>query len=86
MSVHLQIAEQVRKHREAQKRFLSLDANREEAIEQTFAEAKAGKAIQITEINRITKEMNKIAMTFHFPARKVVTVEMIQEHLSDEMK
>ncbi|TWI56376.1 DUF2533 family protein [Halalkalibacter nanhaiisediminis] len=81
MSVHLQIAEQVKKHRHAQKEFLALDAARERAIEETLSQAKAGKPIQTTEINRITNEMNQIAMTFQFPPRKNVTVEMIKEYL-----
>lgn len=81
MSVHLQIAEQVRKHRQAQKQFLALDAAREHAIETAFKQAEAGKPIQIIEINRITNEMNQIAMAFQFPPRKVVTAEMITAHL-----
>ncbi len=81
MSVHLQIADQVKKHREAQKQFLALDAARERAIEDTLQQAKAGKPIQISEINRITNEMNQIAMAFQFPPRKVVTAEMINDYL-----
>ncbi|GAE33341.1 DUF2533 family protein [Halalkalibacter akibai] len=82
MSVHLQIAEQVRKHREAQKQFLLLDSARERAIEHTLEIAKAGQDFQPTEINQITEEMNKIAMKFQFPPRKLVTKEMIINYLN----
>ncbi|ARK29298.1 DUF2533 family protein [Halalkalibacter krulwichiae] len=82
MAVHLQIAEQVKKHREAQKQFLSLDAARERAIETVLDLAKSGKEFQITEINQITEEMNKIAMKFQFPPRKLVTQEMIEDYVN----
>lgn len=84
MAVHLQIAEQVRKHREAQKQFLALDAERERAIENVLQKAKSGYPIEIAEINRITNEMNHLAMNFQFPPRKLVTIEMIQDYLSSK--
>lgn len=79
MAVHLQISEQVKRHRQAQQQFRELDAKREQAIEHVLAEAKAGQAINLTEVNRITNEMNQIATRFHFPARKIVTVEMVED-------
>lgn len=82
MAVHLQIAEQVKNHRDAQKQFLSLDASRERAIEKALDMAKAGKEIQTTEINQLTDEMNKIAMKFQFPPRKLVTREMVLNYLN----
>ena len=82
MAVHLQIAEQVKNHREAQKQFLALDVSREQAIERTIELAKSGKDIQTTEINQITEEMNRIAMKFQFPPRKLVTREMVLNYLN----
>ncbi|MBP3951330.1 DUF2533 family protein [Bacillus suaedae] len=82
MAVHLQIAEQVKNHRQAQKDFLALDAAREQAIEAVFQLAKAGKPFQTNEINQITNEMNQIATRFQFPARKQVTIEMINQFLT----
>ncbi|MFC0557989.1 DUF2533 family protein [Halalkalibacter alkalisediminis] len=82
MAVHLQIAEQVKKHREAQKQFLALDASREHAIERALELAKAGKEVQTSEINQITEEMNRIAMQFQFPPRKLVTREMVLNYVN----
>jgi hypothetical protein len=82
MSVHLQIAEQVKNHREAQKQFLHLDAAREQAIDHVLELAKSNKEFQTTEINQITDEMNKIAMKFQFPPRKLVSREMILNYLN----
>ncbi|WP_227934894.1 DUF2533 family protein [Alkalihalobacillus deserti] len=82
MAVHLQIAEQVKKHRDAQKQFLALDASRERAIERVLELAKVGKEVQITEINQITEEMNSIAMKFQFPPRKLVTRQMVINYLN----
>ncbi|MCM3712784.1 DUF2533 family protein [Halalkalibacter oceani] len=79
MAVHLQISEQVKKHRHAQQQFRELDAKREQAIEYALAEAKAGQAINVIEINRITNEMNQIATRFHFPVRKTVTIDMVKD-------
>ncbi|KHF41925.1 DUF2533 family protein [Halalkalibacter okhensis] len=83
MTVHLQIAEQVKKHREAQKQFLALDAQRERAIEAVLELAKSNKTIQTTEINEITKQMNQIAMQFQFPPRKLVTPEMVTNYINE---
>lgn len=82
MAVHLQIAEQVKKHRQAQKEFLALDAAREHAIEAVLQLARAKKPFQTNEINRITNEMNQIATSFQFPARKQVTNDMITSYIS----
>ncbi|GAE27084.1 hypothetical protein JCM9140_3197 [Halalkalibacter wakoensis JCM 9140] len=82
MTVHLQIADQVKKHREAQKQFLALDAQRERAIEDVLTRAKAGAAVQTTEINDITNKMNQIAMQFQFPPRKLVTKDMVVQFLN----
>ena len=82
MAVHLQIAEQVKKHREAQSQFLALDGSRERAIEDALKKAKAGLSFDTVEINRITNEMNQIAMKFQFPPRKNVTVEMVHEYIA----
>ncbi len=82
MTVHLQIAEQVRKHREAQKIFLTLDAEREKEIEEMLALAKAGHPIEIVKVNEITNEMNKLATQFQFPPRKNITIDMVQEYLA----
>ncbi|MCM3761541.1 YpbS family protein [Alkalihalobacillus oceani] len=79
MAVHLQISEQVKRHRQAQQQFRELDAKREQAIEHVLTAAKAGQEINITEINRITNEMNQTAARFHFPTRKTVTVEMVKD-------
>ncbi|MDT8861433.1 YpbS family protein [Alkalihalobacillus sp. MEB130] len=84
MAVHLQIAEQVKKHREAQKQFLALDAQRERAIDAVFENAKAGKPVETTEINQITQTMNQIAMQFQFPPRKLVTPEMVVNLLNNK--
>lgn len=84
MAVHLQIAEQVKKHRQAQKDFLELDAKRELEIENAIALAKAKKPFDTSEINRLTTEMNRIASAFQFPARKLVTVDMVKEYISKQ--
>ncbi|GAE31677.1 DUF2533 family protein [Alkalihalobacillus hemicellulosilyticus] len=81
MAVHLQIAEQVKKHRQAQKEFLKLDAEREHAIEEALSLAKAGQHFETNEINRITTEMNSIASAFQFPMRKQVTEQMVKEYI-----
>ncbi|MCK0471619.1 DUF2533 family protein [Halalkalibacter sp. APA_J-10(15)] len=82
MTVHLQIAEQVKKHRQAQKEFLKLDAEREHAIAGALSLARAGQHFETNEINRITKEMNTIASAFQFPMRKQVTKQMVNEYIS----
>ncbi|WP_062050007.1 DUF2533 family protein [Bacillus sp. JCM 19034] len=84
MAVHLQIAEQVKKHRQAQKDYLALDAKRERAIETVVTLAKAGKPFDTVEINRITTEMNTIASSFQFPMRKHVTVKMVKGYISKQ--
>jgi low affinity Fe/Cu permease len=84
MAVHIQIAEQVRKHREAQKQFLALDSQRERAIDVAIELAKSKKVVQTTDINRITEEMNQIAMQFQFPPRKHVTPEMIMNYINNK--
>lgn len=40
MSVHLQIADQIKKHRQAQKQFQQMDQKREAAIEKAVSEAR----------------------------------------------
>ncbi|WP_332690822.1 DUF2533 family protein [Halalkalibacter lacteus] len=84
MAVHIQIAEQVRKHREAQKQFLALDSQRERAIEVAIELAKSKKLVQTTDINQITEEMNQIAMQFQFPPRKLVTPDMIIKFINNK--
>lgn len=81
MSVHIQISEQVKKHREAQKAFLALDQKREKAIDEMIKKARSGLPINVTEVNKITAEMNQIANQFQFPHRKIITVEMVQDYI-----
>ncbi|MDV2683056.1 DUF2533 family protein [Alkalihalophilus lindianensis] len=82
MSVHLQIAKQVSNHRKAQKEFLALDKKREKAIDRVLEDAKKGLHVSVHEINSITKEMNNIASTYHFPPRKEVTIDMVRDYLT----
>lgn len=81
MSVHIQIAQQVKKHREAQRTFRNLDEKREEAIEKVIERAKQNEEIDVSEINHITNEMNAIAAQYQFPTRKQVTIEMIYTYI-----
>ncbi|MED3648162.1 DUF2533 family protein [Halalkalibacterium halodurans] len=80
MSVHLQIADQIKKHRQAQKQFQQMDQKREAAIEKAVSEAKQGKPFTTTAINRITEEINQLAKLYQLPTRKLVTVEMIKTY------
>ncbi|WP_088102543.1 DUF2533 family protein [Halalkalibacter urbisdiaboli] len=77
MSVHLQIAEQVKNHRQAQKEFLKLDAVREQIIDQLLQQASVSEDISVQQLNAVTKQMNQIASKFQFPLRKEVTKEMV---------
>ncbi|WP_078552753.1 DUF2533 family protein [Bacillus alkalicellulosilyticus] len=81
MAVHLQIAEQVNKHIDAQNRFKRLEAFREEAIEEAIKDAKEARTVSTAKINAITEEMNAIAKAFQFPTRKLVTPEMVLEYV-----
>ncbi|WP_017728428.1 DUF2533 family protein [Halalkalibacterium ligniniphilum] len=86
MSVHLQIAEQVKNHRKAQADFLAFDKQRELAIVETLAQAKQGKSFSVQKINHITKQMNDIAKRFQFPTRKEVTTAMVIDYLNKQGK
>ncbi|WP_100406729.1 DUF2533 family protein [Bacillus solitudinis] len=77
MSVHIQIAEQVKNHRQAQKQFLQLDAKREQEIKRLIEQAKLTEEVSVIQLNKITEEMNQIATKFHFPMRKIVTKDMV---------
>ncbi|WCK53511.1 DUF2533 family protein [Aneurinibacillus sp. Ricciae_BoGa-3] len=79
MSVHHAITEHSSRQAEYILLYRKLDAMREVRIEQAIQQCRAGKEINVTEINNVTEQINQLAARHHLPPRRHVTVDMIRE-------
>lgn len=82
MCVHKAITKHLQKQNETIKTFYKLDQQREEAIENVIALAKANKPFSTDEINRITEKINELAQSGITPTRKYVTPAMVIEYVN----
>ncbi len=80
MSVHKAISAHSQQQHERIRQFLELEQQREEAIDEAVSAAMDGERYEVTEINRITDEMNALARKGAVPLRKNVTIKMVEAY------
>ncbi|MBT2696435.1 DUF2533 family protein [Bacillus sp. ISL-40] len=78
MSVHKDLIKHAANQHETYQKFLALDQQREQYIEEAIELCKQGKPFSTDKINAVTKSINKINLRF-IPTRQTVTGEMVQE-------
>ncbi|MGP4079699.1 DUF2533 family protein [Pseudalkalibacillus sp. R45] len=82
MSVHHDISKHSNDQHERVRLFSKLDLKREQLIEKAFVKCKEKKPFEkeLTEINKVTDEINHLARKGIVPQRKNVTKEMVEEY------
>jgi hypothetical protein len=78
MSVHKDLIKHASNQHETYQKFLALDQQREQYIEEAIELCKQGKPFSTDKINAVTNSINKINLRF-IPTRQTVTGEMVQE-------
>ncbi|MFP5108063.1 DUF2533 family protein [Neobacillus sp. C211] len=78
MSVHKDLIKHAANQHETYQKFLALDQQREQYIEEAIELCKQGKPFSTDKINAVTNSINKINLRF-IPTRQTVTGEMVQE-------
>jgi hypothetical protein len=78
MSVHKDLIKHAANQHETYQKFLALDQQREQYIEEAIELCKQGKPFSTDKINAVTNSINKINLRF-IPSRQTVTGEMVQE-------
>ncbi|MBT2723201.1 DUF2533 family protein [Bacillus sp. ISL-46] len=78
MSVHKDLIKHAANQHETYQKFLALDQQREQYIEEAIELCKQGKPFSTDKINAVTKSINQINLRF-IPTRQTVTGEMVQE-------
>jgi len=78
MSVHKDLIKHASNQHKTYQKFLALDQQREQFIEEAIELCKQGKPFSTDKINAVTNSINKINLRF-IPTRQTVTGEMVQE-------
>ncbi|QIZ08774.1 DUF2533 family protein [Priestia megaterium] len=78
MSVHKDLIKHAANQHETYQKFLALNQQREQYIEEAIELCKQGKPFSTDKINAVTNSINKINLRF-IPTRQTVTGEMVQE-------
>jgi hypothetical protein len=79
--VHQAITAHSNKQHAIVKRFLQLEAKREQYISEAVALCQNGEPFTVEKINEVTKQMNELAKQGIVPQRKYVTVDMVKEYV-----
>ncbi|MGG3737887.1 YpbS family protein [Aeribacillus pallidus] len=79
--VHFAITKHSQRQHEQIKKFLSLNAKREEYIEEAVQLCQNGQPFSVDKINAVTDEINELAKQGIIPTRKRVTEEMVREYV-----
>jgi hypothetical protein len=82
MSVHKDISKHSQKQHLAIRKFLELDARREQHIDEAINLFKNQKILNVDPINQVTNEINELAKSEIVPTRKNVTEDMIKEYVT----
>ncbi len=82
MSVHKDITKHSSKQNQLVQKFMILDEEREQAIEEAIKLCKAGEAFTTDRINEATQKINTLARQGVVPQRKLVTNEMVEEYVN----
>jgi hypothetical protein len=85
MSVHKDLIKHAEKQNKTYQKFLDLDQQRENYIEEAIELCKQGNPFSTDKINEITNIINKINLRF-IPTRKTVTVDMVQDYVKSLTK
>jgi hypothetical protein len=81
MSVHKDITKHSTKQNQLVQKFMLLDQEREQAIDEAVKRCQAGEAFTTDRINEATQKINTLARQGVVPQRKVVTKEMVEEYV-----
>ncbi len=81
MSVHKDLILHAKKQNQQYSKFVLLDQQRENYIEEAVQLCKAGKDFTTDRINEVTKQINLIANDRFIPTRKLVTSEMVRVYV-----
>lgn len=84
--VHRHISKQVEEKVKAIERFKALDEQREQMIMQLIENYRLGRQVELNELNRLTSEMNQLALKYQLPSRKIVTWEMFETYVKNESR
>lgn len=80
MSVHKAISEHVGKQNKIITAFAALDQEREYCIEQALDNCRKELPFSVDKINEVTARINELSKQGIVPARKFVTIDMIEEY------
>lgn len=81
MSVHKDLIVHAQKQNQLYNKFIRLDEQRENYIEEAVELCKAGKDFTTDSINEVTMQINAIANQRFIPTRKLVTLEMVRTYV-----
>ena len=81
MSVHKDLILHAKKQNQQYSKFVLLDQQRENYIEEAVLLCKAGKDFTTDRINEVTRQINLIANDRFIPTRKLVTPEMVRVYV-----
>lgn len=81
MSVHKDLIVHAKKQNQLYSKFVQLDQQREDYIEEAVELCKAGKDFTTDRINDVTKQINFIANNRFIPTRKLVSPDMVREYV-----
>ena len=81
MSVHTDLILHAKKQNQQYSKFVLLDQQRENYIEEAVELCKTGKDFTTDRINEVTKQINLIANDRFIPTRKLVTPEMVRVYV-----
>ena len=81
MGVHKDLELHAQKQNQLYRKFISLDQQREEYIQEAVELCKAGKDFTIDRINEVTSQINILANQRLIPTRELVTTEMVREYV-----
>ena len=81
MSVHKDLILHAKKQNQQYSKFVLLDQQREDYIQEAVELCKAGKDFSTDRINEVTMQINLIANDRFIPTRKLVTLEMVRVYV-----
>ncbi|MBU8878393.1 YpbS family protein [Bacillus sp. FJAT-29790] len=80
MSVHKAISQHVNKQNKRITEFLALDQQREFYIDEAISNCIKGNPFSADKINEVTSRINILSKQGIVPARKLVTLQMIEDY------
>lgn len=79
MNVHSDISKKVNEKLNAIEKYKQFDIQREILIAEALKKYQSSNYVNLNNLNRLTKEMNQLAIKHQLPQRKIVSTEMFLE-------